>query len=96
VENYRANGISYHVELVFIPKYGLGVVRMTAGDDGDAFQRTLSQLTARYCKPGLQSEYDGVSELTHTKWNWVTPHGKVALDSEDTDGTLSISYEARR
>jgi hypothetical protein len=95
-EKYRLDGVSYHVDLVFIPTYGLATVRMTANDERDVFQRILSQLTARYGKPGLLSEYDGDQEVTHTKWTWLKSHGKVSLDSDETKNTFSITYEARR
>jgi hypothetical protein len=98
IDSFAFNGVSYEVNLFILPKYGLGRVTMTSDDVRDAFQKALSELTARYGKPGLQSEYDGDREVTRTVWNWVTTHGKVSLASEygeGTNGVLTITYEAR-
>jgi hypothetical protein len=98
MENYWLNGASYEVSLFFFPKYGLSRVTMVADDDRDSFQKALSELTGRYGKPGLQSEYDGAHEVTRTKWNWVRPHGSLSLASEYGEGTnavFTITYEAR-
>jgi hypothetical protein len=98
IRDYRLNGISYEVELFFFPRYGLGRVRMTSDAERDAFQTALSELTGRYGKPGLQSEYDGAKEVTRTVWYWITAHGKLSLASESgegTNGVFTITYEAR-
>ena len=98
IEHYRVNGGSYEVHLFFLPRYGLGRVTMTSDDDRDSFRNVLSELTGRYGKPGLQSEYDGAREVTRTRWNWVKPHGKLSLSSEYGEGTsgfFTITYAAR-
>jgi hypothetical protein len=96
VEKYNFNQVPFRVNLLFTSKNGLSKALMTADDKGTAFEKVLSQLTAQYGKPGLQSEYDGVEELLHTTWTWLKAHGKVSLDSEETSGTFTVTYEARR
>jgi hypothetical protein len=91
---YPFEGVAYEVELFFTAKYGLCRVRMTADDDH--FRDTLAELTRRFGKPGLESEYDAAHETTRTKWTWVTPHGKLTLASDGADSTLIITCEARR
>jgi len=98
IGDYRVNGVSYEVDLFFFPRYGLGRVAMTSDDDRESFRNALSELTGRYGKPGLQSEYDGAREVTRTKWNWMKPHGSVSLSSEygeGTNGLFTITYAAR-
>ena len=95
IEKYNLNGVTFKVNLRFSAKNGLNKVILTAEDKRDAFEKILSQLTNLYGKPGLQSEYDGVEELTHTTWTWMKTHGKVYLDSEEASGVFTISYEAR-
>jgi hypothetical protein len=95
IEKYNLNGVTFRVNLLFTAKNGLNKVILTAADKPDAFEKILSQLTSLYGKPGLQSEYDGVEELTHTTWTWVKTHGKVNLDSEEASGVFTITYEAR-
>jgi len=94
MENYPFNGVSYEAELFFAPKYGLTRVTMTADDD--RFRDTLAELTRRFGKPGLESEYDAAHETTSTQWTWVTAHGKLALASEGENGSLRITCEVRR
>jgi len=99
INDYKLNGASYEVDLAFLPRYGLSRVTMTAEDERDAFRNALADLTRRYGKPGLQSEYDGAQEAIHANWIWITPHGKLSLASEDGEGTnglFTIIYEARR
>lgn len=96
IDDYRSNGISFTVQLVFLPRYGLGKVILIADQKGDAFERELSRLKARYGKPGLQSEYDGEEEVLHTTWTWLKAHGTASLDSEERTGIFTIRYEARR
>src|SRR5258708_26110662 len=79
IEDYRLNGVSYEVRLFFAQKLGLRRVTMTAGDDRDTFRNALSELTGRYGKPGLRSEYDGAREVTRTTWDWVKLHGTLSL-----------------
>jgi len=98
IEDYRVNGVAYEVHLFFFPRYGLGRVTMSSDDERDSFRRALSELTGRYGKPGLQSEYDGEREVTRTKWNWAKPHGNLSLSSEygeGTNGFFTITYAAR-
>jgi len=92
MENYPFNGVSYEVELFFAPMYGLSRITMTAEDDH--FRETLAELTRRFGKPGLESQYDGTHETTRTQWTWVTTHGKLTLASDGADGTLRITCEA--
>ena len=98
IEAYRQNGVSYQVKLVFRAKQGLTSVTMSSADDRETFQKVLADLTARFGRPGLQSEYDGDREVTRTKWEWAKPHGKVSLSADDGDGSsglFTIRYEAR-
>jgi hypothetical protein len=95
IEKYNLNGITFKVNLLFTANTGLNKVILTAEDKRDAFDKILSQLTNLYGKPGLQSAYDGVEELTHTTWTWMKTHGKVNLDSEEGSGVFTITYEAR-
>jgi hypothetical protein len=92
MDAYPFNSVSYEVELFFAPMYGLSRVTMTADDDH--FRDTLAELTRRFGKPGLESQYDAAHETTRTEWNWVTPHGKLTLASNGADGTLRITCEA--
>lgn len=99
INDYKLNRVSYEVDLAFLPKYGLSRVTMTAEDERDALRNALADLTRRYGKPGLQSEYDGAQEAIRANWIWITPHGKLSLTSEDGEGTnglFTISFEARR
>jgi hypothetical protein len=98
IEDYRLNGLVYQVKLLFLPKYGLASVTMTAPDDREPFQKVLSELTARYGRPALKSEYDGDREVTRTEWEWTKAHGKLSLASEygeGTSGDFTIVYAAR-
>jgi hypothetical protein len=98
IEDYGLKDLVYQVKLLFLPKYGLASVTMTAADDRDSFQKVLAELTARYGRPALTSEYDGDREVTRTKWEWTKPHCKLSLASEYGDGTyadFTITYEAR-
>lgn len=98
IEDYRLNGLVYQVKLLFLPKFGLASVTMTAPDDREPFQKVLSELTARYGRPALKSEYDGDREVTRTQWEWTKPHGKLSLASEygeGTSGDFTIVYETR-
>ena len=94
MDAYPLNGVSYNVELFFAPRYGFSRVTMTADDDH--FRDTLAELTRRFGKPGLESRYDAVHEMTSTQWTWMTAHGKLALASDGADGLLRITCEARR
>ena len=69
---------------------------MTAEDKRDAFEKVLSALSVRYGKPELQSEYDGDEELTHTTWIWLKAQGKLSLESDETNGIFTMTYESRR
>jgi hypothetical protein len=95
IEKYNLNGVTFKVNLLFTANNGLTKVILTAEDKRDAFEKMLSQLNNLYGKPGLQSEYEGVEELTHTTWTWMKTHGKVNLDSEEGSGVFTITYEAR-
>jgi len=96
VEKYNVNKIPFTVVLFFALKNGLSKVIMTAEDKRDAFDKMLLELTLRYGRPGLQSEYDGDEELVHTTWTWLKAHGKLSLESEETSGIFTLTYEARR
>jgi hypothetical protein len=96
LENYSFAKVRFTVNLFFTAKNGLSKAIMTAEDKRDAFEKVLSELTARYGKPGLQSEYDGDDERTHTTWIWSKAHGKVSLESEETSGIFTMTYEPRR
>ena len=76
-------------------KHGLAKVTMTAPDKREAFEKVLTLLTSRYGKPGLQAEYDGDEETTHTTWTWVKPHGTCALESDEGSGVFTVTYAAR-
>ena len=93
MDAYTLNGVVYEVEVFFAPKYGLSRVTMSADDDH--FRDSLAELTRRFGKPGLESEYDAAHETTSTQWIWVTPHGKLTLDSNGADGTVRITCQAR-
>ena len=96
VEKYNFNKVPFTVNLIFTPNNGLSKATMTAEDKRDAFEKVLSDLTVRYGKPGLQSEYDGDAERTYTTWIWSKPHGKLSLESDETGGIFTMTYEARR
>jgi len=96
VEKYNFNKIPFTVNLIFTAKSGLSKVITTAEDKRDAFEKVLSELTIRYGKPGLQSEYDGDNERTYTTWVWLKAHGKLSLDSDETGGIFTVTYEPRR
>lgn len=96
LENYNFVKVRFTVNLFFTAKNGLSKAIMTAEDKRDAFEKVLSELTARYGRPGFQSEYDGDDEGTHTTWIWSKARGKVSLDSEETSGVFTITYESRR
>lgn len=67
----------------------------TTEDKRETFEKVLYELTVRYGKPGLESEYDGDKELTRTTWTWLKDHGKVSLESDESD-VLTVTFEARR
>ena len=96
IEKYTFNKIPFTVNLIFTSKNGLSKAVMTAEDKRDVFEKVLSELTVRYGKPGLQSEYDGDDERTHTIWFWLKVHGKLSLESEETSGIFTMTYEPRR
>jgi hypothetical protein len=95
VEKYNFNGLPFTVNLLF-SKDGFAGAIMTAEDKRDAFEKVLSALSARYGRPELQSEYDGDEELTHTTWIWLRAHGKLRLESDETSGIFTMTYESRR
>jgi hypothetical protein len=95
VEKYNFNNVAFAVRLVFA-KNGFSKAIMTAEDKRDAFEKVLSALSARYGKPELQSEYDGDEELTRTIWTWRKTQGKLSLESDESSGIFTITYEARR
>ena len=94
IDKFLINAIPFKVSLLFTAKTGLSKVTLTAEDKRDAFEKTLSALTTRYGKPGLQSEYDGDTEQTFTTWVWVKPHGKLSMESDESTGLFTITYEA--
>jgi len=60
--------------------------------------KTLQPFGAHDCnrsrsvsRAGLQSDYDGDDENTHTIWIWSKAHGKLSLDSEESDGVFTVS-----
>ena len=91
IEKYSFGTVPFMVTLLFTSKNGLSKVIMTAEDKRDAFEKILSELTVRYGKPGLQSEYDGDDEHTHTTWIWSKAHGKLFLESEEAGGIFTVS-----
>jgi len=91
IEKYRLGNVPFTVTLFFTSKNGLSQVIMTAEDRRDAFAKILSDLTVRYGKPGLQSDYNGDDENTHTIWIWSKAHGKLTLESEETGGVFTVS-----
>jgi len=91
IEKYHLANVPFTVTLLFTSKNGLSKVIMTAEDKRDAFEKILSELTVRYGKPGLQSEYDGDDEHTHTTWIWSKAHGKLSLESEEAGGIFTVS-----
>ena len=91
IEKYRLGNVPFTVTLFFTSKNGLSKVIMIAEDKRDAFAKTLFELTVRYGKPGLQSEYDGDDEHARTTWIWSKPHGKLSLESEETGGVFTVS-----
>lgn len=96
VEKFNFNNVPFMVTLFFASKDGLNKAIMTAEDKRDAFEKVLSALTIRYGKPGLQSEYDGDSERTYTSWIWLKAHGKLSLESEETGGIFTLTFESQR
>jgi hypothetical protein len=95
IEKYNFNSVPFTVNLLF-SKTGFGRAIMTAEDKRGAFEKVLSALSVRYGKPGLQSEYDGDEELTHTTWIWLKAQGKLSLESDETSGIFTMTYESRR
>ena len=95
IEKYNFNNVAFTVILFFTPKNGLSKAIMTAEDKRDAFEKVLAELTVRFGRPGLQSEYDG-DELTTTTWTWLKAHGKLSLESEERSGIFTLTYEPRR
>jgi hypothetical protein len=95
VEKYNFNNVPFTVNLLF-SKNGFARATMTAEDKRDAFEKVLSALSVRYGKPELQSEYDGDEELTHTTWIWRKAQGKLSLESDETSGFFTMTYESRR
>src|SRR5439155_14422316 len=91
IEKYSLGNVPFTVTLFFTSKNGLSKAIMTAQDKRDAFAKILSELTIRYGKPGLQSEYDGDDEHTNTTWIWSKAHGKLSLESEETGGIFTVS-----
>ena len=95
VEKYNFNNVPFTVNLLF-SKNGFGRAIMTAEDKRNAFEKVLSALSVRYGKPELQSEYDGDEELTRTAWIWLKAQGKLSLESDETSGIFTVTYESRR
>jgi len=95
VEKYYFTNVPFTVNLLF-SKNGFARAIMTAEDKRDAFEKVLSALSVRYGRPELQSEYDGDEELTHTTWIWLKAQGKLSLESDETGGIFTMTYESRR
>ncbi len=95
LDKYESNKVSFKAQLLFAAK-GFSKAILTAEDKRDAFDRTMADLTARYGRPGLQSEYDGDEERTYTTWVWGKAHGKISLSSDEARGTFAVVYEQRR
>jgi hypothetical protein len=95
VEKYIFSKVLFTVNLIFAPRTGLSKAILTTEDKRETFEKVLSQLTGRYGKPGLESEYDGDEERTHTTWTWRKMHGKVSLESDESD-VLTVTFEPRR
>ena len=96
IEKFTFSQIAFQVNLLFTAKDGLIKAVMSAVDKRGAFEKILADLTMRYGKPGLQSEYDGDEERTYTSWIWSKPHGKLSLESDDSTGLFTLTYEPRR
>ena len=96
IEKYNFNKVPFTVNLLFTSKNGLSKAIMTAEDKKDAFEKVLSELTIRFGKPGLQSEYHGDDDSTRTTWTWLKAHGKLSLESDETGGIFTMTYEPRR
>jgi hypothetical protein len=96
IEKYTFNKVPFTVNLLFTSKNGLSKAIMTAEDKRDAFEKVLSELTVRYGKPALQSEYSGDEERTHITWMWLKAQGKLSLESGETSGIFTMTYEPRR
>ena len=92
--NNAFNNVTFTVLLFFTPKNGLSKAVMTAEDKRDAFEKVLAELTVRFGRPGLQSEY-GDDELIYTTWTWQKAHGKLSLESEERSGIFTLTYEPR-
>ena len=95
IDKYNFNNVRFTVNLLF-SKNGFRRAIMTAEDKRDAFEKVLSALSVRYGKPELQSEYEGDEELTHTIWIWPKAQGKLSLESDETSGLFTMTYESRR
>ena len=95
VDKYNFNNVPFTANLLF-SKNEFNRAIMTAEDKRDAFEKVLSALSVRYGKPELQSEYDGDEEVTHTTWTWLKAQGKLSLESDETSGIFTITYESRR
>jgi hypothetical protein len=93
LERYTFNKVPFTVNLFFTSKTGLSKAIMTAEDKRDAFEKLLSELTVRYGRPGLQSEYDGDDDQVRTTWTWLKAHGKLSLESEETSGIFIMTFE---
>jgi hypothetical protein len=96
IDNYRLGGVPFRAKLLFSPKFGLSKVILIADDKRETIEKVLPDLTNRYGRPGLQSEYDGDEETLHTTWTWPKTHGTISMDSDENIGTLMITFEVRR
>ena len=95
IEKYNFNNVAFTVSLLF-SRNGFSRATMTAVDKRDVFEKIQSALSAQYGKPALQSEYDGDEELTHTTWIWQKSRGKLSLESYETSGIFTVTYDSRR
>jgi hypothetical protein len=95
IEKYTFVKIPFRVHLLLTSKGGFHKAIMTCEDRRDAFEKVLSELTARYGKPGFQSEYDGDAEETRTTWIWSKAHGKLSLEADEARGIVTVIYELR-
>lgn len=96
IENYSFSGVPFRVLLTFGPRDALTSVSMTAEEKRDSVEKVLAQLTNRYGRGGLQSEYDGDEETLRTKWNWNKPPGTCVLESEEGSGVFTVTFAAKR
>lgn len=96
IDNYNDDGVPVRAFLIFGPKDALSIVSLVADEKREVVEKALAQLTARYGRGGLQSEYDGDQETLRTKWSWNKPHGTCVLESEEGSGVFTVTFSEKR